>query len=1167
MPVTTRKIVSTVTLCAIQSLLSPALAAARNCEPVAKLISISGHVEHHNAESTLWQSTALPHSFCEDDQLRTDANSQAAVRMVNETLVQLDSHTTLNFTRIKAREHSILDLIKGVIHSISRVPRSLDIKTPYVNAVIEGTEFVVTVTDDSTQVAVLEGIVLTQNDQGSVRVHSGETGYAKAGEAPSQETMIHPRDTVAWSLDYPPVLSRQTLDKRGPLDDRATAALDAWMHGNALGALGILDQSAEQNSVLDPDLTLDQNNQPAHLLIRAAALLRLGQVAAAETLLQKLPKDPVAESMLAIVDIANNRLNQAESRIDHALTTAPQLDAAWVAKSYLQQARFDIPGATASVQQAYTLSPDSGLILARLATIHLMNGDLHQAEEFAGRSLAKAPHFEHAYLVQGFSQLQGSKPKAAEVSFERALKEYSPSAYAHFGLGLSLIRQGHFHQGREELETATLLDPGKATLRSYMGKAYFEEQRNKLAYKQLFLAKKLDPNDPTAWFYESVLLYRDNRPIEALQSMEGSIARNNNRGVYRSRLLLDDDKATRNAALGTLYQSLGFENLATHPASLSLTFDPTNAAAHHLLADSYAGQYRHDVSRVNELLLAQLNSDTTHPMIQPQLLRSRAALLDHGGPRSPGYNEFNPLFVETGGYGTLNATVAGQQTLGNDLVLGYIDDNYALNAAHYHFSTNGFFDNQDYREDTTRLQLQWQATEKTKLQLDTTRNEVDKGSVALRFNPEANNPSYRNNSIEDSYAIGLTNRLTGSSQLTAYTSYSQEDDTQSGFAPNVQPYISGFDGDLDGDTRMYHLQYAQRTSATRWLIGSQYANAKTKSKLLVDFLATPSNPDITREESTDYSDTRAYAYLYKTSENTANNTVNTGMKSTGLSLTAGIEVAKQNTEQAPERTHWLPKLGLTWTSSPRTTLGLAAFKSLNSAITPASFTTLAPTQIAGFDQLFSGARSTTSNNLGLSLEYAWRDNLKTGFRARQQRATTPQRLLFINPSPTIRPVDIRSQFDDGVAWLYWTPNDRFSVSLEHHVEKYSDDFEEVAGSSPDGIESLTTRRTPLKLGYHHASGFSATVDTSYISQKGVFWLPAATSGTAQKGSFWLTNVALSYPIPSHRGTLSVGVKNAFDRRYHYEDLGSYASEDTQGSAVPSRFAAERLWYATLSLAF
>ena len=76
------------------------------------------------------------------------------------------------------------------------------------------------------------------------------------------------------------------------------------------------------------------------------------------------------------------------------------------------------------------------------------------------------------------------------------------------GLGLAKIRDGELVAGREELEVAVALDPSNSLLRSYVGKAYYEENtqsRDSLAAAQYELAASLDSLDPTPYFYDAIL--------------------------------------------------------------------------------------------------------------------------------------------------------------------------------------------------------------------------------------------------------------------------------------------------------------------------------------------------------------------------------------------------------------------------------------------------------------------------------------------------------------------------------------------------------------------------------------------------------------------------------------------------------------------------------------
>ncbi len=684
------------------------------------------------------------------------------------------------------------------------------------------------------------------------------------------------------------------------------------------------------------------------------------------------------------------------------------------------------------------------------------------------------------------------------------------------------------------------------------------EYRHQLAYTQLNIAKKLDPHDPTPWFYEASLLYSENRPIEALQSMERSIEKNDHRGVYRSRLLLDDDRTSRNAALGSLYQSLGFESLAVGPASLALASTPANPAAHRLLADSYLGQHRHNVARTNALLQAQLLSNVNTPMIQPQLLRSNRALLDHGGPHSPGYHEFNSLFLPNGAYGNLNFTAGGNSSLGADLQAGYIADDYSLHAGQYHLSTDGFFKNQDYQEDTTNVEVQWQISPATKLRFTGTQNEVRKGDVALRFHNHLTSPHFRTTSHQDTLSFGFTHTLSNNALLIGHSAYSRSKSHLNSLAPTAPPHVSQAHSENETDTDTHHLEYHRSTPSNSWLVGAQHKASSSNHRLEIDYFDTPTvSPDVRSNNAIPRRDSRLYGYAYT--------------RLGELTLTTGVEAAHVNNPLAKENTTWLPKLGLNWPLNSQTDVGIAAFKSLSSALNPASYTSLTPTQVSGFDQLFTGSQRSESSNIGLSIDHTYNPQLKLGLRLRHQSASSPHKLIFHKPSQETRFVEIDSSLEDGVVWLYWMPSNVLSLSFEHHIEKFQHNFEQRLGTSPNGIETLHTQRSPLTVSYHHPSGLSAKITSSYIQQDGIFWKSISSgetpSGTKKSNEFWLTDISVSYRLSKNHGILNLGVKNAFNQTFNYEDIGSYEFQDIRGSGMPSIFASERLWFGTLSLSF
>ena len=81
---------------------------------------------------------------------------------------------------------------------------SLQIHTPFVNAVVEGTELVLRVGEAETELIVFEGRVRFENAAGGLVVASREAALARAGEVPVRRVLVKPREAVEWALYYPP---------------------------------------------------------------------------------------------------------------------------------------------------------------------------------------------------------------------------------------------------------------------------------------------------------------------------------------------------------------------------------------------------------------------------------------------------------------------------------------------------------------------------------------------------------------------------------------------------------------------------------------------------------------------------------------------------------------------------------------------------------------------------------------------------------------------------------------------------------------------------------------------------------------------------------------------------------------------------------------------------
>lgn len=640
-------------------LIMPALVAVTDTHAAdvctaAVAVSVQGTVEVRHHGETVWQPVLMNSRLCYGDMLRTRLYSRASLRLSNQSMLRLDQKTTVTFSEPGKDNPTLLDLITGIIHVITRTPTPFNVRTPFVNAGIEGTEFLVSTGQHDTTLTLYEGKILASNNQGSLTLARSGTAIATGNQAPRMTTLIHPVDAVQWALHYPVIIPYQA--EHIPPDETALrAAIQAYRQGKLTDALAILD-------AIQPD-----KHTPQSLTYHAELLLSAGRVEEARAVITQIhrlaPDNSDAYTLQAIIAIVRNDRQQAMSLARQAVELNLSSAAARLALSYVHQAHGNIDEALTSVKEAVRLSPQHALAWARLAELHMSSGEHEQALEAARRATTLDPDVSRTQTVLGFSHLIRIDTQAARAAFSRAIELDQTDPLPHLGTGLALIREGHLEAGRIEMEIAASLDPADSLIRSYLGKAYFEEKRYVLSADQFEMAKERDPNDPTPWLYGAMQKQTQNRPGEALKDLEKSVQLNDQRAVYRSRLLLDQDQAARGSSLARIYDDLGFRSRALMETTRSLSFDPANHSSHRFLSDAYLDMPRHEITRVSELLQAQLLQPVNINPVQPRLAVTDLNIISGVGPGNASFNEFTPLTQRNrpqlnlsgiaGSYGTL----------------------------------------------------------------------------------------------------------------------------------------------------------------------------------------------------------------------------------------------------------------------------------------------------------------------------------------------------------------------------------------------------------------------------------------------------------------------------------------------------------------------------------
>jgi tetratricopeptide (TPR) repeat protein len=1069
-----------ITLAMLSPLAAPAPAAAqtRCAQPAAVVRTIDNQVQVvlASTRATITATREMP--VCPGDTIQVAARSRAVVLITaSNTLLALNQNSQLEIAPA-ASARPYVNLLRGALLFITRVRRSFEVRTPFVNASVEGTEFVVEVGADSATVTVLEGSVRAANDVGAVVLGAGQQAVAAKGQAPQLQVVVRPRDAVQWAVYYEPVLPADTF-----------AQLDAVPAAN---------------------------QDAAFFVRRASLLLGVGQLEAARADLDQAQKlNPTygdAFALRAITAVALNDKMQGLESGRRAVELAPNSTAARLALSYALQADFQLEAARDVVSQAVMTSPNDAAAWARLAELRLMLDDVGGAADAAQRAVMLVPKGGRPRIVLGFIQLGRLKLSDAERTFEEALNLQPGDPLAHLGHGLAQIRRGRLEAGRSELETAVTLNPENAILRSYLGKAYFDERQEGVAEQQFASAKVLDPQDPTAWYFDAIQKQAVNRPVEALADIEQAIRLNDNRAVYRSRLLLDADNAGRSARLGRVYRDLGFEQLALVAGWKSVAVDPTNYAAHRLLADNYLVLPRHQIARDSELLQSQLLQPLNLNPVQPRLAGNGLNFLDDTGPYGVGSTEYTRLFTGNQIRFVGDGIVGQHDTRADNVIVSGLYDRLSFSAGQFHYETDGIRENNDARNDIYNFFLQSAITPSTSAQVEIRGTDINVGDLRILFDPANYRGTLRTPGETTTIRIGGRHRLSATGVVIgSYLHYELDSlASDAGF---------GFNASTQQQADSWELRYLQTWDRVNITAGAgRYAGDQVDTVSFGPIQLPPATAEIHHTNGYVYADVQLSR---------------TVIASGGLS--------GDGFEYQFNRSQTNPKIGVTWTIDPATTVRAAATRALKRTLVLTQ--TLEPTQVAGFNQFFDDAPGADAWRYGIGVDRKVGTRFFAGGEFARRNVDSPT--LDFTGAVTITPeVEWLAS-----AYLYAAATSWLTVSSEYQFARLNLDPNAFNASL---LADSDTHRFGVEGRAFARWGAFGRVRGWFVDQEGHFLDPQQQVVSGADGFFSL-DASLGYRLPKRLGVAVLDIRNAFNEKFRFQD-----TRPEEPTLVPSRQVSLRL---------
>ncbi|MDQ8204288.1 FecR domain-containing protein [Pelagicoccus sp. SDUM812003] len=1122
-----------------------------------------GKVDHMPYARGVWVPAPVGQSLFARDRLYTHENASATVWLSDRQPVDLGELSTLEILP-KHRSSVALRLLKGALYFFNRESdREAEVRTPHATGAPRGTEFLVTVDEKRTRLVVFDGEAVLRNEKGEVTLSSGYVGIAEAGSAPVREP-LRAESLVQWWIYYPGILDVSELEFSDRDRDRLADSLVRFATGDLPGAF----ESYPGYPNPEPPAGDATKVYLANLLLGA------GQLDKAKSLLSDLSHSNGPAEGLRWLIAGTQRETKAEKGQS---LSASEL----VGQSYYYQSRFEHANALQRARASTVLSPRFGYAWQRVAELEWASGNESKARQAFQNSLTYSPANAQAQAFAGFLAVAKGDPETALKSMEEAVQSNSTLSDAWLGRGLVRMRNEDISAAIADLQIAAALDLDRSLTRSYLGKAFSERSDFDLATLEFERAKSLDPDDPTPWLYSALAKKNAFRVNEAVRDLEHSIELNDNRAVFRSRLLLDRDQAVRRANLAEVYARAGLAAVATKEASRAVAIDYANFSAHQFLADSFNAQrdpnlvdLRYETATFSEYLLANLLSPVGGTPLSFQVSQQEYTRLFE---RDRTEMHSNTRYASDGQW-QQSLVVSGRQG-------GF---EYAVEANYR--DTRGLAANTDLDQRSLSIQMKREVSNNDTAYAQAVFSKAEFGDLAQRFDPYQTSPNFRGEETQSpNLFLGWRHKWSPQSQTLFLASrvvdelvIRQPDARIDAFvldgegaleitlADAFAPYgevADRFAVDFTSRFEAYGVEFQQIWDGERLdiVVGARAQSGDTWSKSEIAFLGDPfpgfyfpeEIPDQAVEEG--FRRVDGYAYMYGQLSPCFQFVGGVGFS--WIEFPSAIQSPPVSSGSRSEDAVY-PKIGFMWTLSEASVFRGAYSRSLGGLFQESSVR-LEPAQINGFGQAY---RSLAPESVVGTVPGARFESISFG----SDHNLAKQSYFGWEGERLSSEVTRMAGVFSGVDMFRSMKADAVSQDIEYEELNFSMYFNRLIGESwslggdyriRDSKLSLVTpglsetvwetgfaarsaklQQIGLWGAYSHRSGIYGRLRSTFVEQKN-----AHDDQALGSEAFWQFDAFFGYRWPRQRMELSVGLLNLTDQDYRLNPLsphGDYARSRT-----------------------
>jgi tetratricopeptide (TPR) repeat protein len=1027
-------------------------------------------------------------------------------------------------------------LVRGLFSFTGRSKTGMKFRTDQANGGSQETVFEVEVDEARTVVTVVEGTVTVTgtNALGPSLALFGEGPrnasrcVVERGQAPQP---LPATNIVQWWLYYPGLINISELRLPAAARQLLSASVRAYAQGDLKTALNLYPEGRQPDS------------DSERIYLAALRMSAADPAGALELVAQSRSETSLGNAVRTLVAAVNHESADTSS--------APASTTEWLARSYLLQSQHAYEKALMAAQQA-AKADDFGYAWERLAELYFGQGDTKAAKAALQRALRLSPFNAQARALEGFLNAADNDVSEARKSFDEAIRLDPSLGNAWLGRGLCRIRRGDTMGGLTDLRTAAALEPNRALLRSYLAKGFHLEWDAANAFRELAVAKGLDSNDPTAWLYSALLKQQENRINEGISDLEESIDKNDNRRLYRSRLLLDQDRAVRGANLAGIYRDAGMTDVSVREAARAVTYDYANSSAHLFLSDSYNElrdptrfNLRYETTWFNELLLANLLAPVGGGRLAQHVSQQEYSKLFE----SDGLHLANSTLVRTDGIITEGVSQYGT----------FRNTSYAFDLDYEH--NDGIRPNNDLSRIEWYTTLKQQVTPQDSAFALIKYEDYHSGDNFQYYDQSQARPDYRFDESQNPIVVAGWHHEWSPGIHTLLLGGRLENEQQ--FRDRAAPQLV-LDELADGsiastEFKPYDIRYqnelevylAELNQIVQWervtlTAGARYQGGTIQTKDLL-YNASPAALFTPSAASVQENLERITGYAYLTLEPVERLWVTGGFAQDDLSFPRNfrsppISVGQDHSSQ------FGPKAALVWSPIPETTLRGIYARSLGGVSLDESYR-LEPTQLAGFPQTFRSLISESMvgsvsapqyETIGLALDLKLGPRTYAGIQAERLKSSVDRTQgVFILQNGVVRgstPEDLDYREDVLRVSVNQLIGPELAIGAAYQV--IAADLHDVLTEVPVSAlptanqnERATLHQASAYVLLNHPSGFFAEAEVNWYHQHNSGFTPDVNGD-----DFFQENLFLGYRFYHRHAELRLGIRNLGDQDYHLTPL-------------------------------